>query len=446
MIIALYVPIIFASLAITGWMFKIEMMKHLWLPSVAMNPMTATCILLLSSGLLVNKVLKQRANPFAVFLLTCAGIIGCLKLIDVFFATHIAIDTLLFHDQLLLQKGGPSRIAPNAAFCIVILSLASVLWSTQQTRIIPTQLLAISALFAPSMAILGYIYGVAYFYQIEKFIPMAIPTAISIISLSIYVLIMTGKHGLMESILDEGASGKAARFLLPVGILSPALIGWFRLQGQRAGFFNLELGVAIMVTLNILSFSILIWWHAYKLLISDRLRRTAEMDLAHAATHDYLTGLANRALFMERLTSRVYAIQRRDQELFGVIYLDIDGFKQVNDQLGHDAGDQLLRQIADLLHQCIRGDDLVARLGGDEFTVLVDRIQSASDIEKITSRIYAKMPKFVMNVPVGLSMGIVIGEKRHEKPEDILKEADSSLYAVKRSGKGRALLYNPQQA
>ena len=184
-------------------------------------------------------------------------------------------------------------------------------------------------------------------------------------------------------------------------------------------------------------------WHAYNLLISDRLRLAAELDLAHAATHDFLTGLANRAMFMERLTSRVYAIQRRDQELFGVIYLDVDGFKQVNDQLGHDAGDQLLRQIADLLVQCIRGDDLVARLGGDEFTVLLDRIDSESDIDTITSRIYAKMPKFVMNVPVGLSMGIVIGDKRHVNPEALLQEADSALYAVKRSGKGRALLYKP---
>jgi diguanylate cyclase (GGDEF)-like protein len=94
----------------------------------------------------------------------------------------------------------------------------------------------------------------------------------------------------------------------------------------------------------------------------------------------------------------------------------------------------------------VRGDDVVVRLGSDEFTVLLDRIDSASGIEKITSRIYAEMPKFVLHVPIGLSMGIVIGEKRHVKPEDLLHDAGSSLYAVKRSGKGRALLYNPQEA
>lgn len=443
MVIALYIPIIFASLAIGGWLFQIELMKQVWLPSVTMNPTTASCILLLSIGLLLNHVLKQRANRFAIFLLVCAGLIGGLKLLDAWFGTHIGIDSFLFHDQLLLQKGGPSRMAPNSALCLMIISLASVLLAIQPTRVIPTQLLTLSAMLAPCVAILGYSYGIANLYQVSKFIAMALPTAFCIISLSIYLLNLTGAYGLMAPILDSGPSGKAARLLLPVGILAPALIGWLRLQGERAGWFKLELGVALMVTVNILTFSILIWWHARQLLISDRLRSLAEMDLAHAATHDFLTSLANRAMFMERLTSRIAAIQRRDQELFAVIYLDIDGFKQVNDQFGHDAGDQLLRQIADILHNSVRSEDLVARLGGDEFTILLDRIDKTSDIDKVTARIYAKMPTSVKHVPIGLSMGIVIGEKRHVKPETLLQDADSALYAAKRSGKGKALLFKP---
>jgi diguanylate cyclase (GGDEF)-like protein len=386
---------------------------------------------------------SSNGDHFAIFLLICAGIIGSLKLLDMWFGTPFSIDAFLFHDQLSLEKDSPSRMAPNAAFCFVILSLASVNWATQQTRIVQTQLLAFSAIFAPFLAILGYIYGVDNFYQFKNFIPMAISTALAIMSLSIYILSLTGNHGLMAPILDAGSSGKAARFLLPVGVISPALIGWIRLKGEHAGLYGLELGVAMMVLVNIISFSVFILWYSNKLLISDRLRRTAEMDLVQAATHDFLTGLANRSMFIERLTSRISAIQRRNKELFGVIYLDVDGFKQVNDQLGHGVGDQLLCQIADVLHECVRGDDLVARFGGDEFVILLDRIHNASDIDKITSRIYAEMPKFVMNVPVGLSMGIVIGDKRHVNPEALLQEADSALYAVKRSGKGRALLYTP---
>lgn len=444
MVNALYMPITLASLALCGWFFKIELMKQVWLPSVTMNPTTASCVLLLSFGLLLNRVLRQRANPFAIFLLITVGIIGMLKLFDILFGTHIGIDSYLFHDQLLLQNDGLSRMEPNAALCFMTLSVATVYFAVQQTRFVPTQLLALGAMITPFIAILGYSYGVAYLNEVSTFIPMALPTAISIISISLYILYLTGKTGLLEPILDSGPSGKAARLLLPVSIISPAVIGWFRILGERAGFLNLELGVAILVSVNILIFSILIWWHAHKLLISDRLRTLAELDLAHAASHDFLTGLPNRAMFMERLTSRIAAIHRREQELFGVIYLDIDGFKQVNDQLGHDAGDLLLQQIAEILHKCIRTEDLVARLGGDEFTILLDRIDTAHDIDIVTARIYAEMPRIVNEVPIGLSMGVVIGDKRHENPEALLKDADSALYAVKRSGKGKALLFESQ--
>ena len=360
MLIALYIPIIFSLLALGGWLFKIELMKQVWLPSVVMNPTTASCVLLLSGGLLLNHVLKTRANPFAILLLVSAGIIGGLKLLDIWFGTHIGIDSFLFHDQLSLQKNAPSRMAPNSALCFVILSIASVFWAIQQTRVVPTQFLVLSAMLAPCVAILGYFYGIANFYQVSKSIAMALPTALSIISLSIYLLGLTGKQGIMAPVRDSGVSGKTVRFLIPASIIFPALIGWLRIQGERAGLFNLELGVALMVTFNILTFTVVIWWHAHRLLISDRLRSIAEADLAYAATHDFLTGLANRSMFMKSLTSRVAEIQRRDHELFGVIFLDADGFKQVNDQLGHDAGDQLLCQISGILHKSVRSEDLVA--------------------------------------------------------------------------------------
>jgi diguanylate cyclase (GGDEF)-like protein len=448
MIAALGVPLLFACLALCGWLFQNEPMQRLWMASVTMDPTTAGCFLLLTAGLFLGRAAGRRAGPVAVSLLIVAGLVGALKLADVLAGTRIGIDAILFHAQLDVQRPAPSRMSPNAAFCFILLSVGFLLLESQRAKIIATaQILALLAALPPALAILGYLYGVPNFYQIALFTPMALPTAMCFIAFSVYVLGSTGSHGMMAPVRDPGPGGKTAVMLLPFGLAGPVVAGWLRLLGERAGWFSLELGVAIMVMVNILFFCCLIWWNSRQLLVADQLRRAAEEALSHAATHDFLTALANRALFMERLAIRLAACWRRDTELFGVIYLDVDGFKQVNDSLGHEAGDKLLYEIAETLRGCIRSEDLVARIGGDEFAILLNRIDTLDDISHVTSRIFTRAPRSTgpedQRVAIGLSMGVVIGESRHETAEALLHEADSALYEAKRAGKGRATVYAP---
>lgn len=144
-----------------------------------------------------------------------------------------------------------------------------------------------------------------------------------------------------------------------------------------------------------------------------------------------------------QVPARLAQSRRRPPELFGVIYVDVDGFKQVNDQLGHPVGDQLLCRIADLLRGCVRSEDLVARLGGDEFTILLTRLASTEEMVQVSRRLPAAVPTLAgpLPVPVGLSMGMALGADHHASAEALLHDADSALYDAKRRGKGRAVFY-----
>lgn len=161
---------------------------------------------------------------------------------------------------------------------------------------------------------------------------------------------------------------------------------------------------------------------------------------AYIATHDPLTDLANRRAFMDNLSTRSSAVGQPHS--YAVIYLDLDGFKQVNDRFGHDMGDHFLKIVADILRQCIRPDDMAARFGGDEFTILLEKIKIPDDAIAFAERVLEAMPSSFgdknQQVAVGVSMGIAMGSAdRFRSPEDILHSADQALYQAKIEGKGR---------
>lgn len=173
--------------------------------------------------------------------------------------------------------------------------------------------------------------------------------------------------------------------------------------------------------------------------ISDRQR--AEEQLTHSAFHDALTGLPNRALFMDRLGHVVECAKRREDYLFAVLFLDLDRFKIVNDSLGHMAGDQLLIAIASRIKACLRSADTLARLGGDEFTILLEDIKDVSDAKHVANRIQEElMLPFNLSgneVFTTASIGIALSTTSYERPEQLLRDADTAMYRAKAHGKAR---------
>ena len=181
-------------------------------------------------------------------------------------------------------------------------------------------------------------------------------------------------------------------------------------------------------------------------------RRQAEQDrlvaqdrISYLARHDLLTGLANRQQFKERL-DRVLPEGRTDV-CAAVHYVDLDGFKAVNDTLGHGAGDTLLQHVAERLQNCVRGSDLVARFGGDEFAILQSGAKAHSMAEHLADRIIASLAQpFELDgqpVFIGASIGIAMAPEDGVIPNELLKAADIALYAAKGDGRGVYRFYEP---
>ncbi len=175
-------------------------------------------------------------------------------------------------------------------------------------------------------------------------------------------------------------------------------------------------------------------------------RKRIEEQLLHDAFHDGLTGLANRALFMDHLHKTIERCKSRHSNHYAVLFLDFDRFKVINDSLGHAKGDELLKQIARRLESSARSGDLVARIGGDEFVILLSEMLGANDAVNVARRIHDKLKNsFDLNgneVFISASIGIVHGTRKHGTAEEMLRDADIAMYRAKMQGRARYQVFD----
>jgi diguanylate cyclase (GGDEF)-like protein len=169
-------------------------------------------------------------------------------------------------------------------------------------------------------------------------------------------------------------------------------------------------------------------------------RRAAESALAHRALHDPLCGLPNRLLLLDRLQAALSRSERGSNRP-AVLFVDIDRFKGVNDTLGHEAGDDVLRGVASRLAGAVRPADTVARLGGDEFVVLAEQVTSLDEARAVAARLQSAMATPLKleagEVRVTLSIGVAVGIGPGEPPEALVQRADAAMYVAKQAGRDR---------
>ncbi len=174
--------------------------------------------------------------------------------------------------------------------------------------------------------------------------------------------------------------------------------------------------------------------------ISRELAESRE-HFRRAAFHDALTGLPNRSLLTDRLRQAIQHTVEREDHHYGVLFLDMDRFKNINDSLGHVAGDRFLVMIARRLENCVRPGDMVARLGGDEFAILLDNLEDFEDAERVAARVQKELTRpFNLNgheVYTTASIGITLSTIGYEHPENVLRDADTAMYRAKENGKAR---------
>ena len=223
--------------------------------------------------------------------------------------------------------------------------------------------------------------------------------------------------------------------------LAIAVVGEFpNSDSALPSLYRSSFSVAAIVTASTVVL-LLLWQFRTRLVGTLAQARAAEKQMRHDTHHDALTGLPNRALFMERVVRTMERARKDESYLFAVLFLDLDRFKNVNDSLGHSVGDLLLVEIAHRLRSCVHPTDTVARLGGDEFTVLLESLEDPENAMEVAGRLQKELETPIKigqhELYTTVSVGIVANASHRKRPEDLLRDADTAMYRAKENGRAR---------
>ena len=281
--------IVVGGAVFAGWVFRIETLKAILPGQVAMKANASVAFVACGVSLWclaaesASGLRRKAGRGFALL----AGLIGLLTLSECIFGCNLGIDLLLFPEKAgAIGTFSPGRMAPLAAMNFVLLSLALLLLNFETRRgLRPAQILVLPAAAAAILACHEYLFGLHTFYGIASVTRMAVHGAVAFTLLCAGILCARPGRGLMKVAVSETQGGSMWRRLLPMAIVVPALLGWLRLQAERAGYVGIEMGVALFATATAAMIAGVIWWYAKSLDTTDRKRRTAEEQVQRASSY-----------------------------------------------------------------------------------------------------------------------------------------------------------------
>ncbi len=438
--------IVVGGLALWGRVFHIEPLKSGSLHSVSIQPNICIGLILLGGSLwMLLPDPPRRSNRYwALFFSALVALTGALTLVEYVFGLNLHIDQILLTTGASgFTKYSPGRMSPITAITFVALGLALLLldWETRRGWR-PAQLLSLCGALAGIMSLSGYINGAEPVYKVFSFTPIAVFTALTMLMISVSVFFARPKVGIAGDVTGRFLGSAMARRFLPAVIVVPLFAAWFRMQVEHAGWFGTNLGLALNVTMNVVTLSLLVWLNARQLNKTEEsleAERDAKDVLYDASLRDELTGLYNRRGFLSFAEEQIKLACSGRRELL-VVFADVDGLKGINDGFGHAEGDRALRKVAEVLLTVFRDTDLVARLGGDEFAILALDCSPAGLV-----RINAHFDKVLRTINAGdnpwklsISLGTLHVDASHQLSiGDLLRKADGIMYERKR---GRLVL------
>lgn len=476
--VLIVVPAVVASLVLMGWLLHIDALRRIAPGLVSMNPLTAVTFLMASAALW----LAQRRTPSPKHKQVTQGLailvllVGLSKITDLTLGTTLCPDALQFASQLDYGQAFPSRMAPNVALCFILLGLAIL--GFDRPWFLHPQYLALLITMLALAALVGYAYDTSGFYKFKQYIPMALHSAFNFGLLATAIPLARPQQGYMRWIPPGSAGARSYARLLPACILVPIVLGGLTLAGAEGGWFGGRgTSASIAAVLTAMAMTVLAFLNSLALnrVEMEQQRSDAQLralvlklDLSNGAlraevterirlealaryqaTHDVLTGIPNRALFVDRLEQSLGRATRQGQAC-ALFYVDVDDFKPINDRYGHQAGDALLKMLAQRIAMSMRAVDTVARLGGDEFAAIMEGPTSAEHALALAQRVsvaarapYAlTMPNTAgsIEVQVGISVGVALFPGNAKGVDELVSVADRAMYLAKSGGKNRCLL------
>ena len=426
-----------------GWIFGIEVLKNIVPGAVQMKSLTAvglalagaSLLLLIDPGITGGRGMLGRLCAFLLI------VIGGSILAEYTLGWDPGFDEFPFIDVVGRSDAiaYPGRPAPTTAVCFVLVGLSLLTLDYRPaSRWRFSELASVPVVVVATASLIGYLYEIPEFYGPSSAAKMAVHTATCFLLVGIALIIARPRGRLLTLATTTAPGGVMARRLMPFVVLMPLLLGWSRLELGDAGVFGDRVGTWWLTASTIAVFLLVLGRAANRMNQLDIARVKLEGELYVLANHDQLTGLFNRHRFVEELAQHA----RRTRRVGGstaLIAVDLDRLKEVNDGLGHVAGDTLIEGVGKAIGLRARTTDTAARLGGDEFVILLPAgtLEGATTAaEALLDEIRAVMPRVgEASVSSAASLGIAYSESAlPDDGQELLADADIAMYDAKRSG------------
>jgi diguanylate cyclase (GGDEF)-like protein len=459
-----------------AWAFQWAELNSIFPGLVAVSVNMALLLVFAGSslGLLLPGTAGTPTRNFARFLALMVMMAGAVTRMEYFFNVHTGIERFLFKEPAgMVAAAYPGRMSPTSATAFLTLGMALVFleWETKKGKRRPSQGLALWTALVGLVAIICYTYRATALNKFWLYTQIALPMAIALFVLGLAIFFARPRSGIAGDITGEGSGSAMARRFLPAVLFIPLLLGWICLHGEQAKLFGVALGLSIFTASNVAVFGFLVWLNARKMnaefaqrsaaeaeiralnadlehRVAERTEalRNSEAHLSYSAQHDFLTGLPNRMLLNDRANQAIVYAPRLNKKV-SVLFLDLDGFKHINDSLGHPIGDKLLQSIAKRLVKCVRATDTVSRQGGDEFVVLLSEMANSEDAAITARRMLQEIAEAHSvdehDLHVTASIGISVYPDDGMDAETLIKNADTAMYQAKENGRQNYQFFKP---
>ncbi len=442
-----------------GWIFDIGILKSISSNWVTMKLNTALCLMFL--GLTLLLLLNKKPSLVVYSLLWVPIAISSLTLSEYWLDLDLFLDQFFVKETLnSADSAFPGRMSHLTALDILLCSLSLLCFKTirSNTKVWLTQVLAILVFLSSLDSLFVYAYGVSPLDGIAHYTQNALHTSVTFLVLSIGIFLIKPNVGLASVLTLDSIGGKLARRLLPMATFIPPVLGYLVLQGQHLGFYGSDFQLVIMVTLFILIYSTSLWKTALSLhkiqknyVFSNQQNQkllSTNKHLKTMSSYDFLTGLPNRNYCHHLLEHAINRAKRKNTSI-SILFADIDNFKNINDNFGHEVGDRLLIEVGKRLRLGLRESDILARIGGDEFIIIVEDPVDIKNIETVAKRVNDTL-KAPVNINehilcVTISLGISFFPQDGDNMQILIKNADIAMYHAKKSGKNSHQLYMSEE-